>query len=157
MKRILVLAAVLVGVILAAPAWANHSQSTGINCSNFATQEDAQAYFDLHPGDPEGLDGPPGPAFAGIQNVACEELPHRATTTSSSTTTVVSTTTTTALVATAVGGSTSSGGAAATGGSGRSGGVGGAGGAGGVAATTTVPATATPAAASQARPIALTG
>jgi hypothetical protein len=65
----------------------------GINCSSFMLQEDAQQYFDQHPGDPEGLDGPIGPAFDGVQNVACEALPHRsvapATTTTTTTTVTV--------------------------------------------------------------------
>lgn len=74
--RILLVAAVAALYIGVLPTWAQ-SQATGINCSNFTYQEDAQAYFDAHPGDPEGLDGPPGPAFEGLQNVACEALPHR--------------------------------------------------------------------------------
>lgn len=151
MKQIILVLAII--GLWAVPAWANHSQSTGINCSNFAFQEDAQAYFNLHPGDPEGLDGPPGPAFAGIQNVACEDLPHRPATTTTTvvTTTTLATTTTSTPVATATGGSTSSGGSGGAGGSGGSGGSGGAGGAGGGAGG------AAPATASQSRAIALTG
>lgn len=103
-RRILLGAAVLAVLgMWVLPAWADHSQSTGINCSNFTYQEDAQAYFNLHPGDPEGLDGPPGAAFDGIQNVACEALPHRpatTTTASTTTTTVASTTSTTAVTTT---------------------------------------------------------
>jgi hypothetical protein len=151
MKRVILVLAI-VG-LWAVPAWANHSQSTGINCSNFTFQEDAQAYFDAHPGDPEGLDGPIGAAFSGIQNVACEDLPRRGssvTTTTSTTapatttTTTVVTTTTTAPVATAVGGSTGSGGAGGAGAPGADGAAGASGG--------SVPATA-----SQGRVIALTG
>jgi hypothetical protein len=95
MHRRLTLTAVLATLwALAPPASANHSAPTGINCSNFSFQEDAQAYFEAHPGDPEGLDGPAGAGFTGIQNVACEDLPRRAVTT---TTTVVTTTATSTL------------------------------------------------------------
>ena len=95
MHRRLTLTAILATVLaLAVPASANHSAPTGINCSNFSVQEDAQAYFEAHPGDPEGLDGPAGAGFTGIQNVACEDLPRRAVTTS---TAVVTTTTTSTL------------------------------------------------------------
>lgn len=147
MKRVILVLAI-VG-LWAVPAWANHSQSTGINCSNFAFQEDAQAYFEAHPGDPEGLDGPIGAAFSGIQGVACEDLPRRgssATTTTSTTapattTTTTVVTTTTAPVATAVGGSTGSGGAGGAGGSGAAGAAG----------------TPAPAVASEGRILALTG
>ena len=89
---------VLVAVALSfltVPAWANHSVPTGVHCSNFAYQEDAQAYFEQHPGDPEGLDGPPGPTSSGIPGVACESLPSRETATTSTTTTAPTTTTTT--------------------------------------------------------------
>lgn len=102
MKRRILIGAALVAALYIGilPAWADHSRPTGINCSNFTYQEDAQDYFNLHPGDPEGLDGPIGPAFDGIQNVACEALPHRpATTTTKTTTTTIA----------ASGGSTSSG------------------------------------------------
>ena len=91
----LVLVAVALS-FLTVPAWANHSMPTGGNCSEFVYQEDAQAYFGQHPGDPEGLDGPPGPAFTGTPGVACEALPRRgtATTTTTTTTTMPPTTTT---------------------------------------------------------------
>ena len=46
-----------------------------LNCSNFASQADAQAELRRDPSDPNGLDGPPGPAYEGIQGVACEDLP----------------------------------------------------------------------------------
>ena len=144
MKRItlLVLATAVLGIWML-PASADHSRSTGINCSNFAFQEDAQAYFEAHPGDPEGLDGPIGPAFDGIQGVACEALPKRGTQVTTTTTTVVTTTTTVA----ASGGSTSSGGsdASATTTTVQP------------ATTTTVAATAAPATASQGRVLTLTG
>ncbi len=79
MRRTLAGVAMMAWLLLAAaPAVADHRVSTGINClTHFSFQEEAQAYFEAHPGDPEGLDGPPGPAFAGVQGVACEELPRR--------------------------------------------------------------------------------
>ena len=46
------------------------------NCSDFATQEEAQAVYDEDPSDPYGLDGPPGEASAGSSGVVCEELPN---------------------------------------------------------------------------------
>lgn len=96
MRRTLLLAGLALIVGWTVPAWADHSAGTGINCSNFTTQEDAQAYFNLHPGDPEGLDGPPGSGFTGVPNVACEDLPRRGTTTTVATIpTSTSTTTTT--------------------------------------------------------------
>ncbi len=70
-------AAVAGALTFVAPAAAHHSTDTGINCANFGFQEDAQLFFEEHPGDPEGLDGPPGSTSAGIPNVACEELPSR--------------------------------------------------------------------------------
>lgn len=45
------------------------------NCEDFDTQEQAQAFYDADPSDPDGLDGPPGEAFTGEQGVACESLP----------------------------------------------------------------------------------
>lgn len=45
------------------------------NCEDFDTQEQAQAFFDADPSDPDGLDGPPGDAFTGEPGVACESLP----------------------------------------------------------------------------------
>lgn len=95
MKRASVLLFVAAVVGLAMPAWADHSTPRGVNCSNFDFQEDAQAYFEAHPGDPEGLDGPIGPTPDGIPNVACENLPRRGTGTTTSVATVPPTTTTT--------------------------------------------------------------
>lgn len=103
-RRVTLPAAMVALWALAAPAWGDHSTPTGVDCSNFAFQEDAQAYFDAHPGDPEGLDGPPGAGFSGTQNVACEDLLRRAVTTTTvattTTTSAVSTTTTTVAVPT---------------------------------------------------------
>lgn len=78
--------AVVALMLMTVPAWADHSVSTGINCSDFAFHEDAQTYFELHPGDPEGLDGPPGPVSTGLPGVACETLPRRGTATTTTTT-----------------------------------------------------------------------
>ena len=68
-----------------------------LDCRNFATQEEAQAYLNAHPGDPDNLD-------SNGDGVACETRPHLlvggpTTTTRTTTTTppVMSTTTTTAL------------------------------------------------------------
>lgn len=55
------------------PAFAQTTDE--FDCADFATQEDAQAEYDLDPSDPSGLDGPPGEAFTGEQGIACEELP----------------------------------------------------------------------------------
>ncbi len=75
-RRIICMAAVIALATVAAPAQAYH----GLNCPDFDFQEDAQAYFDAHPGDPEGLDGPIGPTSDGVPNVACEDLPSRGST-----------------------------------------------------------------------------
>ena len=53
---------------------AAQAQNT-LSCSDFDSQADAQAELRRDPADPNGLDGPPGPAFTGVQGVACEELP----------------------------------------------------------------------------------
>ncbi|WP_369053881.1 LGFP repeat-containing protein [Kineococcus terrestris] len=64
-------AAVLgLGTALPAPAAADHSDDR--NCSDFAWQEDAQAWLEAHPGDPDDLDGDD-------DGVACESLPRRGT------------------------------------------------------------------------------
>ena len=44
--------------------------------TDFQYQEEAQAVYNQDTSDPYGLDGPPGEGYAGIQGVACEELPH---------------------------------------------------------------------------------
>lgn len=157
MKRTLLLTGLALVVGWTLPAWADHSAGTGINCSNFAFQEDAQAYFNQHPGDPEGLDGPPGAGFTGVQNVACEDLPRRGSTTTIATI-PTSTTTTVAAVDTRPSSGNSGAASDAT--------------AQPLAAAnqtattvttipvttaTTVPAAPAPATASAARPLALTG
>ena len=84
MRRRLVSVAVAAWIVVlvatAGPATGDHSRSTGSNCANFTFQEEAQDYFNAHPGDPEGLDGPPGPTPDGVPNVACEHLPRRSVT-----------------------------------------------------------------------------
>ena len=52
-------------------AWAVDDQ----NCSDFATQQDAQNHLRADPSDPDGLDGPPGTATSGLPGVACEDNP----------------------------------------------------------------------------------
>nr|WP_246316354.1 hypothetical protein [Kineococcus aurantiacus] len=65
------MAAVCVGTLSGAPAWADHIGD--VDCSDFTYQEDAQAWMNAHPGDPDGLDGNPK------DGLACESLPHRPT------------------------------------------------------------------------------
>ena len=97
MRRMMLAVGVALLLGWTVPAWGNHSVSTGINCPNFAFQEDAQAYFEQHPGDPEGLDGPPGPTSTGVPGLACEDLPRRGSTTTVAT--IPATTTTAPAVA----------------------------------------------------------
>ena len=57
MRRLLLLSATLGMVLLvASPAFAQSGADGGFNCIDFATQEEAQAFFDADPSDPEGLD-----------------------------------------------------------------------------------------------------
>lgn len=95
-RTVFVLAVVLAGAV-AVPAWANHTVPEGKDCDDFTYQEEAQEYFDAHPGDPEGLDGVPGPTSSGVPNKACETLPPRPGTTVVPTTTVATLVTTTTL------------------------------------------------------------
>ncbi len=60
----LALAALLLFAISAAPASAQ-----GLNCSDFSSQAAAQYYFNVHPGDPDGLDG------NDHDGIACESNP----------------------------------------------------------------------------------
>jgi hypothetical protein len=46
-----------------------------LNCDDFPHQSAAQQILREDPSDPEGLDGPPGDEFTGIEGVACEDLP----------------------------------------------------------------------------------
>lgn len=78
LRRVVFTLAVLAAGAVAVPAWANHSTPIGKNCPDFATQEEAQAYFNAHPGDPEGLD-------RDNNGVACETLPRQTATTTTTT------------------------------------------------------------------------
>lgn len=66
--RLAASAIVLTTLLSNGPAWATHSYD--VNCSDFQYQEDAQAWLNAHPGDPDGLD-------ADKDGIACESLPHR--------------------------------------------------------------------------------
>jgi hypothetical protein len=67
--RALTTTALTILVITGPTAVAAHAQNN-LNCSDFATQEDAQAEFNRDPGDPDRLD-------ADNDGIACEDLPHR--------------------------------------------------------------------------------
>jgi hypothetical protein len=45
-----------------------------LDCSDFATQEEAQAVYEQDTSDPNGLDGPKGEGYTGDPGIACEEL-----------------------------------------------------------------------------------
>ncbi len=83
MRRLLYLAALsmLAMMIIASTALAQSRGPSGadgtFNCEDFDFQEDAQAVFNQDTSDPNGLDGPVGPASTGVPNVACENLPSR--------------------------------------------------------------------------------
>ena len=85
MRRLACLAALsAVTMLLYAPVTVLAQPEESLNdlydlydCSDFEYQEDAQAVYDLLPGDPYGLDGPPGAEYSGTEGVACENLPHR--------------------------------------------------------------------------------
>jgi uncharacterized protein with LGFP repeats len=61
-------AAVSIGLLTGGPSWAAGADQ---DCEDFRYQEDAQAWMDAHPGDPDRLDGDRR------NGVACESLPHR--------------------------------------------------------------------------------
>lgn len=73
MRWRVVMAVVLViaGLTLVAPAFADHGVGDRLDCDDFRFQEDAQAHFDAHPGDPDRLDD------ASFPGVACDDLPFR--------------------------------------------------------------------------------
>ena len=83
LKRLLLLTALCMAatLVFAQVAMAQSRGPSGadgsFNCEDFDFQEDAQAFFDQDPSDPDGLDGPAGEAFDGEQGVACEDLPSR--------------------------------------------------------------------------------
>jgi hypothetical protein len=66
----IVAAAVAGSLAIAEPAAAQQD----LNCDDFASQAEAQAELERDLSDPHGLDGPRGPGFAGVQNVACEDF-----------------------------------------------------------------------------------
>lgn len=85
MRRLLLLAALCMAMALvfAQVAVAQSRGPSGAdgsyNCEDFDFQEDAQAFYEQDTSDPDGLDGPAGPAFDGEEGVACEDLPSRGT------------------------------------------------------------------------------
>src|SRR6266508_5543570 len=78
MRKIALVAVVLVAAVglLAGPAMA---QADDQNCSDFASQAEAQQHLRADPSDPDGLDAKPGPADsndqAGGDGIACESNP----------------------------------------------------------------------------------
>lgn len=66
MKRVMLLVAILGMVMSASPAMAQSGADGGFNCVDFASQAEAQAFFDADPSDPEGLD-------ADSDGQACED------------------------------------------------------------------------------------
>jgi hypothetical protein len=70
--RSLLLAAISVASVLVLSPSVSAQE---VNCDDFPNQATAQQALREDSSDPEGLDGPPGAAFAGIQGVACEDLP----------------------------------------------------------------------------------
>ncbi len=63
-RRCLASTTVVVAMVaLAVPAFANHGFD--VDCGDFTFQEEAQAHFDAHPGDPDRLDQ------GGIPGVRC--------------------------------------------------------------------------------------
>lgn len=76
--------AVLAGAVVLLSV-ANVGPALALNCANFTYQEDAQAYLNANPADPEGLDGD-------NDGIACETLPHRPATVVTTPTTAPATT-----------------------------------------------------------------
>jgi micrococcal nuclease len=72
----LALLAVAGACLLLSSAAASASHGYDMNCSDFATQGEAQAHMEAHPGDPDGLDG------NDHDGRACESLPAGGGTTS---------------------------------------------------------------------------
>ncbi len=70
-RRFLIVAGLLLASLaIAGPAAADHH-----NCSDYPTQEAAQAALKANPDDPNGLDGPVGRGTDGQAGVACESRP----------------------------------------------------------------------------------
>jgi hypothetical protein len=77
MRKFVLAVAVMAALgLVASPAIA---QADDQNCSDFASQADAQAHLRADPSDPDGLDAKPGPADgndqAGGDGIACEGNP----------------------------------------------------------------------------------
>src|SRR6266508_4502268 len=78
MRKLALVAVVLVAAVglVAGPAIA---QADDQNCSDFASQAEAQQHLRADPSDPDGLDAKPGPADgndqAGGDGIACESNP----------------------------------------------------------------------------------
>ena len=70
-KRISCFAALCVSAML---MFAPPASAQGLNCDDFDSQAAAQQRLREDPSDPDGLDGPPGEGFIGIEGVACEDL-----------------------------------------------------------------------------------
>jgi len=74
MVRMLIVVFMMAGVVAFAPVAS--AQDGALDCEDFTSQALAQVVFNVDPyNDPYGLDGPVGPEFAGVQYLACEELP----------------------------------------------------------------------------------
>lgn len=72
MRRLLIS---VTAVLIAFPVLTSPARADSHNCSNYASQAAAQAALRANPSDPNGLDGPPGPASSGTPGVACEDRP----------------------------------------------------------------------------------
>jgi hypothetical protein len=72
-RRVLLLVALSVATMLTIVPTASTQEQ--LNCDDFPNQRAAQQILREDPSDPDGLDGPPGDEFTGIEGVACEDLP----------------------------------------------------------------------------------
>lgn len=72
MKRVLMSAAAVAALTVVLFVGVPSASAHNFNCSDFRSQADAQAHYNADTSDPDGLDGRPGPSFAGQQGVACE-------------------------------------------------------------------------------------
>ncbi len=67
-KRLVAVIATVFAITVFLPGMAFSSHSGDRDCGDFATQPEAQAHMNAHPGDPDGLDGD-------NDGIACESLP----------------------------------------------------------------------------------
>jgi hypothetical protein len=65
----------VISVLITAVLLPVASAQENLSCLEFDSQAEAQQRLKEDPTDPDGLDGPPGEAFTGIEGVACEDLP----------------------------------------------------------------------------------